>query len=390
LDISVFSQKQKQESISDCSRRPRELLFEYALFRCVNASKVETSLQKIAINIVRFNQDLALLEKCIGAALNQSLDDYSVTLTENGSNDSIESAIVTRFGTNPKFRFVKNEKNLGFAGANNRFFRNANSEFVMPLNPDTVMPPDYLSTLLKVFIDPSVAAAEGKMLKPDPLPDNSWVLDGTGMTISRARRARERGQLELDKGQYDTARDVFGVSATAAAYRMSSLEKVKLGQSEYFDEDFFTYWEDLDLSWRLRLAGFRCSYVPHAVIYHSRFAGQSKHGFLKPAEFTRHIKSLPSRVVYWDWRNHLFSIIKNDFGWSFVRDLPFIATRELLLFAYLLIIEPKLVAGLPDFFRLLPRILKKRKLIQKCRVATSSEMQRWFDEREMQRSRSHE
>ncbi|WP_353065268.1 glycosyltransferase family 2 protein [Tunturibacter psychrotolerans] len=338
-------------------------------------------MQKVAINIVRFNQDLALLEKCIGAALNQSLDDYSVTLTENGSNDSIESAIVTRFGTNPKFRFVNNEKNLGFAGANNRFFRNANSEFVMPLNPDTVMPPDYLKTLLAVFIDPSVAAAEGKMLKPDPLPDNSWLLDGTGMTISRARRARERGQLEVDRGQYDAAQDVFGVSATAAAYRMSSLEKVKLGQSEYFDEDFFTYWEDLDLSWRLRLAGFRCSYVPHAVIYHSRFAGQSKHGFLKPAEFTRHIKSLPSRVVYWDWRNHLFSIIKNDFGWSFVRDLPFIATRELLLFGYLLIIEPKLVAGLPDFVRLLPRILKKRKLIQKCRVATSSEMQRWFDER---------
>jgi len=218
------------------------------------------------------------------------------------------------------------------------------------------------------------------MLKPDPLPDNSWVLDGTGMTISRARRARERGQLEVDKGQYDTARDVFGVSATAAAYRMSSLEKIKLDQSEYFDEDFFTYWEDLDLSWRLRLAGFRCSYVPQAVIYHSRFAGQSKHGFLKPAEFTRHIKSLPSRVVYWDWRNHLFSIIKNDFGWSFVRDLPFIATRELLLFGYLLIIERKLATGLPEFFRLLPRILKKRQLIQKSRVATSREMQRWFDE----------
>jgi GT2 family glycosyltransferase len=341
---------------------------------------VDTSLQKVAINIVRFNQDLSLLEKCIGAALNQSLDDYSVTLAENGSNDSIESAILTRFGTNPNFRFVNNEKNLGFAGANNKFLRSANSEFVMPLNPDTVMPPDYIRTLLAVFNDPGVAAAEGKMLKPDPLPDGSWVLDGTGMTISRARRARERGQLEIDRNQYDKSQDVFGVSATAAVYRMSSLEKIKLGQSEYFDEDFFTYWEDLDLSWRLRLAGFRCSYVPQAVIYHSRFAGQSKHGFLKPAEFTRHIRSLPSRVVYWDWRNHLFSIIKNDFGWSFVRDLPFIATRELLLFGYLLIIEPKLVAGLPEFFRLLPRILKKRKLIQKSRVATSSEMQRWFDE----------
>jgi GT2 family glycosyltransferase len=338
-------------------------------------------LQKVAVHIVRFNQDIALIERCIHAALNQNFEDYTVTLTENGSNDSIEDALIASFGAHPKFRFADNRQNLGFAGANNKFFLTAKSEFVMPLNPDTVMPPDYLSTLLKVFIDPSVAAAEGKMLKPDPLPDGSWVLDGTGMTISRARRARERGQLEKDTTQYDSARDIFGVSATAAAYRMSALENIKFGQFEYFDEDFFTYWEDLDLSWRLRLAGFRCSYVPEAEIYHSRFAGQSKSGFLKPAEFTRHIKRLPLRVVYWDWRNHLFSIIKNDFGWSFLRDSPFIITREVALFFYLLIIEPKLIRGLPEFFKLLPRMLTKRKEIHRKRAVSSREMQRWFDAR---------
>ncbi|WP_433984555.1 glycosyltransferase [Tunturiibacter empetritectus] len=98
-----------------------------------------------------------------------------------------------QFGTHPRFRFTDNKKNLGFAGANNKFFRDSDSEFVMPLNPDTVMPPDYLSRLLIAFIDPLVAAAEGKMLKPEPLPDGLWILDGTGMTVSRARRARERG-----------------------------------------------------------------------------------------------------------------------------------------------------------------------------------------------------
>lgn len=333
---------------------------------------------KVAINIVRYNQDFALLEKCIRAALDQDFDGYTVTLTENGSADSIESVALAQFGNHPKFRYADNGSNLGFAGAHNRFIRDSSSEFVMPLNPDTVMPAEYLSKLLRAFDNPQVAAAEGKMLKPDPLSDGSWMLDGTGMTISRSRRVRERGQLEVDRQQYDMDTDVFGVSATAAAYRMSALEKIKFAEAEYFDEDFFTYWEDLDLSWRLRLAGYTCAYMPDAVIYHSRFAGQSKHGFHKPRDFARHMRSLPTRVICWDWRNHLFAIIKNDFGWSMLRDMPFIVTRELLLFCYLMVIEPKVITAVPEFIKLLPRILKKRKIIQQERVATSMEMHRWF------------
>jgi GT2 family glycosyltransferase len=336
-------------------------------------------LPRVAINIVRHNQEFALIEECIRAVLKQDFDDYTLTLTENGSTDSIADAALAQFRDHPKFRYVDNGSNLGFSRAHNMFFRDSCSEFVMPLNPDTVMPANYLSQLLTAFDHPLVAAAEGKMLKPDPLSDGSWMLDGTGMTISRSRRVRERGQLEVDKQQYDKDTNVFGVSATAAAYRMSALEKVKFAETEYFDEDFFTYWEDLDLSWRLRLAGYTCAYVPDAIIYHTRFAGQSKHGFHKPGEFSRHTRSLPTRVICWDWRNHLFAIIKNDFGWSLLRDMPFIVTRELFLFCYLIVIEPRVVSAVPEFLKLLPRILEKRKIVQQKRVATSQEMHRWFN-----------
>jgi GT2 family glycosyltransferase len=332
----------------------------------------------VAINIVRYNQEFELLERCIRAALDQDFDDYTVTLTENGSADSIESAILAQFGNHSRFRYADNGANLGFSGAHNVFFRNSRAEFAIPLNPDTVMPRNYLSRLLKAFDDPLVAAAEGKMLKPDPLPDGSWMLDGTGMTISRTRRVYERGQLEIDRQQYDMDTDVFGVSGTAAAYRMSALERVKFSEAEYFDEDFFTYWEDLDLSWRLRLAGYTCVYVPDAVIFHARFAGQSEHGFRRPRAFARHLRSLPPRVLRWDWRNHIFAIIKNDFGWNLFRDLPFILTRELLLFCCLIVVEPRLVGAVPELVRLLPRILQKRKLIQQGRIVTSKEMKKWF------------
>lgn len=335
-------------------------------------------LPKVAINIVRYNQELSLLKRSIHAALNQTIDDLTVTLTENGSDLSIESEILALFGDHPRFRYRDNKENLGFAGAHNKFILNSESEFVIPLNPDTVMSPEYVCKLLKVFSDPRVAAAEGKMLKPDPDPTGSCVLDGTGMLISRTRKTRERGHLELDHQQYDRDTDVFGVSATAAAYRMSALEQVKFGEAEYFDEDFFTYWEDLDLSWRLRLAGLRCAYVPDAVIFHSRFAAQSKDGFRKPWDFVRHTKSLPTRVICWDWRNHLFAIVKNDFGWNLYRDLPWIATRELVLFCYLIVVEPRIIKAVPGFLKLLPRILEKRRMIQSGRVATSTEMAKWF------------
>lgn len=339
----------------------------------------------VAINIVRFNQPYELLERCLNVALNQDGVDFTVTLSENGSKDSIESAVLARFASHPRFRYVDNGANLGFAGAHNRFFFHADADFLMPLNPDTVMTRDYLIRLVKAFDEPRIGAAEGKMLKPDPRADGSWVLDGTGMTLSRARRAHERGQMEIDRGQYDNETAVFGVSGTAPLYRKAALEKVKHFRSEYFDEDFFTYWEDLDLSWRLQLAGFSCVYVPDAIIYHSRFAGQSQHGIRKLPEFVAHTRGIPTRILRWDWRNHLFAIIKNDFGSSFWRDLPYMATREATLLAYFSIFEPRALGAIPEFIRLLPSVLRKRRMIQQQRAVTSEEIGQWFGKDEGQR-----
>jgi GT2 family glycosyltransferase len=339
-------------------------------------------MHQLAINIVRYNQEFLLLERSIQAALDQDLEDFVVVLTENGSADSIRSQLLERFGDDPRFRYVENASNLGFAGGHNRFIHTSDAEFVLPLNPDTQLTPGYAHTVLRVFNDASVAAAEGKMLKPDPLPDGRYILDGTGMSLSRSRRAGERGQLQIDNGQFDRSTDVFGVSATAAIYRTSALEKIKHGTAEYFDEDLFTYWEDLDLAWRLRLAGFKCLYVPEAIVYHTRSANQSEHGYARVRALIAHTRSLPLRVVQWDWRNHLLTIIKNDFGSSLLRDLPRVAVRELALFSYLCVVRPQILFTVPEFIRLLPSILRKRRSVQRSRTVSSQEMGRWFESAE--------
>lgn len=333
---------------------------------------------QIAINIVRYNHPLALVQDCVQAVLTQDLVEYTVTLTENGSGDSIQSAILSLFGDNPKFEYVDNGANLGFAGAHNLFFSQTDAEIMLPLNPDTIMTAGYLRALASAFDDPRVGAATGKMLKLEPLADGSRVLDGTGIVVSRGRRGRERGQHEVDKKQFDNSRRVFGVSGTASAYRRSALDKVRLFEREYFDEDFFAYWEDLDLSWRLKLAGYECVYVPEAVIYHSRAVGQSKSGYRRPLEFMKHHRQFSDRILRWNWRNQLFCIIKNDFGWSFWRDFPFILGRQLSMLCYIAVFESRTLWAIPEFCRLLPKMLRKRRLIKGKRAIDSKEIGKWF------------
>ncbi len=335
-------------------------------------------MNKIAINLVRYNQSQEEIVECLAAALAQDYPDFTVTLTENGSHDSIESGLIARFGNDSKFKYHDNHANLGFAGAHNKFFASSDADLVMPLNPDAIMQPGFLTALAKAFVHPNIAAVEGKMLKPKLNTNGERLLDGTGIVVSRTRRARERGQLQIDHGQFDMLTKVFGVSGTVPLYRRSALEAVKLFDDEYFDEDFFMYWEDFDLSWRFRLAGFECAYVPSALVFHERVGGQSEYGYKRPLAFAKHHAKFKTHIRRYNWRNHLFAIIKNDFGSSFWRDFPWILGRELSMLGYIIVFEPSTLGALKDFFRLLPRILRKRKIIQQKRKISSNEIGKWF------------
>ena len=332
---------------------------------------------KTAINIVRYNNDFSVLAKCIDSVLLQDVSDFSVTLSENGSKDSVYKIAIDRYGNDSRFRYKNNKSNLGFAGAHNKFISETDSDIVIPLNPDAFMRQGYIRSLIKAFDDPLVAAASGKMLKPESCGEE-YILDGTGIILSRSRRGRERGQHQIDRGQFDSGREVFGVSGTASAYRKSALDKVCMFGLEFYDEDFFAYWEDLDLSWRLRLAGYKCAYVPEAIVYHPRAVGQSKGGYRHFISFIKHHRAIPLKVQQWSWRNHLFCILKNDFGRSFWKDLPFIATREALMFIYILCFHPRTLCAVPRALELLPKMLKKRKLIKQMRVVSSEEIGKWF------------
>lgn len=317
---------------------------------------------KIRINLLGYNHR-QIIGKAISSVLEQSYRDFEFFYMDNASSDGSLKYVKANF---PDVKIIANEKNLGYAGGHNLFFLQSKSELVMVLNPDVILDKNFLENALKGFDDPQVAAVTGKMLQP-----GLNILDGTGIEVSRSRRAKERGQNEEDKGQYDDKPDVFGVSGTAAIYRREALEKVRMprpvatkGSFEYFDEDFFAYFEDFDLSWRLRHAGYKCWYVPSAILYHSRAAGSSQGGYKKILSFISHHKKLPLKVKRWNWKNHLFCIVKNDFGLEFWKDLPFIFVREAAMFIFILIFETRTLGVLPEFFKDFFKMIRKRQYIK--------------------------
>lgn len=322
-----------------------------------------------------------LIKSVFDAMFAQTHKDIEIIAVLNDAADGSKEVISQNY---PQVKIVEPGKNLFFAAGNNLGIENSTGEFVQLVNDDLLLEPDYIEEMLKAFHDPKVAATTGKLLRYNfETKERSKVIDTTGIIMSSSGRARDRGQLEEDRGQFDDQTDVFGVSGAGPMYRRSALERVKYCYSvfaseakqsepkiatspsaprndrycEYFDEDFVMYWEDVDLSWRLRNANYVINYVPSAVGYHGRTAGQAEGGYLHVLKFIKHHKKLSAQILKWNYKNHILMYIKNaKHIWH-----PAFILRELAMLGYIAIFETGTLKVVPELFRQIPRIWRKRK-----------------------------
>jgi len=282
----------------------------------------------------------------------QTHKDLEVIAVINKSTDGSREAITENY---PQVKIIDPAENLYFAKGNNVAIHVSTGEFVQLINQDVILEPNYIEEMLKAFVDTRVAAATGKILRFDFTNNRKTnVIDTLGITLSKSGRARDIGQLQEDHGQFENSEIVFGVSGAVPMYRKSALEKVRY-QDEYFDEDFGSYWEDADLSWRLNNAGFTNVYMPKAVAYHGRTAGQSKGGYLHLLKFIKHHSKLSKQVLRWNYKNHILMYLKNA---KYIH--PMFVLREIAMFGYVLVFETSTLKVLPELFRQIPKILKKR------------------------------
>ncbi len=210
----------------------------------------------VSVIVVNYNGD-AFLDLCLTSLAAQTYQAVEVILVDNASGDGSVEHVKAGY---PWVRVIDSHVNLGFAKANNVGINAANGEFIATLNNDTEAAPEWIEALVGAMMsDDRVGMCASKMLRMD----DPTIIDSTGICISRSGACWDRGMFEKDRGQYEAEEEVFGPCAGAALYRKSMLDETGL-----FDEDFISYMEDTDLAFRCRLNGWKCLYVPKAVVYH--------------------------------------------------------------------------------------------------------------------------
>jgi len=277
-----------------------------------------TQLPKLSVIILNYN-GLRWLPTCLSSVAKTDYPNLSVYLADNGSADGSVEYVRNNF---PWVRVIPNNENLGFAEGYNRAIREVDSDYVVLLNTDTeVLNQDWIKRLVEVALsDRAMAAVACKMVS---MEDRSHLDSVGGMGIPFWRGFVDIGRDELDRGQYDREGfEPFSFCGGAALIKRSIF--MRLGG---FDGRFFLYTEDVDLSWRVRLFGYRVGFAPRAKVAHY-FSGSFKS------------KAVDALKLYYFHRNLLRSIIKNcgsSLSWALKNYFLF----SLIIAAGLSILEPK-------------------------------------------------
>ena len=310
---------------------------------------------RVAVVIVNWNGE-ALLPGCLDALAAQTWRDFDLLVVDNGSTDQ-SLACITRHA--PEARVIPNRSNLGFAQANNvgvaEALADPKVDYVLTLNNDTVPAPDFIERLV-AGADRSASdygSWQGKVV----FADDPRIIDAVGIELARDCFATQLGYREVDAGQYVSA-EVYGVNAAAALYSRRFIEDVA-GGGEFFDRDFFSYLEDVDVAVRGVGAGWKAAYVADAVVRH---IGSATIGVESPLKWR------------YTSRNRFFLQVKNYSIQDAARSLvPTLESETRLMVAFVrtgqYAVMRTYVASRLGAFVSLPRMLAKRRRILDRRIA---------------------
>jgi GT2 family glycosyltransferase len=236
---------------------------------------------RITVAIPTLAADSALAE-CLDSLSAQAAHGVEVVVVDNSGQ-----GLVRKKGlAGGSVRVIENGRNVGYGAAINAVYRASGAPFVVALNDDAVVGPGWAEALLEaVERDPGVGMCASRILL-----SGTGALDSAGMSIARDASSKQRGH-GLAASTFAAKEDVLFPSGCAALYRRAMLDEIG-----GFDEDFFLYCEDTDLGLRAQWAGWRCVYVPEAVVEHrySHSAGRAS-----------------AMKAYYVERNRLFVLVKN-------------------------------------------------------------------------------
>ncbi len=296
---------------------------------------------KISVIIVNYNGE-RYLARCLDALAQQTFSDYEVIVVDNASRDG--SVALIRHA-DPSIHLIENSKNVGFGGANNTGFTVAKGEYIALLNPDAFPEPDWLLHLLEgMESHPQIGICASKLIL-----DGADRIDSAGDGCLTSAKGYKRGE-HRSASEYNMPEFVFGACAGAALYRRTMINEIG-----FFDEDFFLIHEDTDLNFRAQMFGWKCLYVPKAVVRHVMSASIGQESDLS---------------IYYNIRNCDFVWIKNMPMPLLIRYVHHKLLAECTAFFYFCIRKKRPVLFFRakwGVLRLLPAMIRKRRKIQSSR-----------------------
>jgi GT2 family glycosyltransferase len=333
--------------------------------------------------LIPTHRDAYLLRKSLPTLLRNPPDEVEVLVLNNDPAQDVRSSIGSS-ADDARVTIVEMGFEAGFSRAINRGIRESNGELVMFCNADLFPSSTYLAEMLRFFdAHPRAGAVTGKLLRYDLANDRPTdVIDTAGLLLTRQRRMMPRGEGERDTGQFDKACQLFAIDGAAIVLRRSTLEAITV-DGEYLDENFETHKEDHDVSWRVRLAGWECWYVPSSVAYHGRTTRSlGSTGYLTAIRsFHQNEQEKSERVQIHAMKNQWLMLLKNEDGYNFVRDFPFIFAREAMVVTHRLLFAPRTLVAVPMTLKVLRETLRKRRVAKAKQRMNPRSLRRWVDTR---------
>jgi len=294
--------------------------------------------------IILYWQSDQYLPACLEALQSQIFRDFEVILLDNGSDVPPDENRLSQHA-NLRLQLIHSDTNLGFAGGNNFAARSAKGDYLVLLNGDAFPKPNWLAQVHKAIQASPAHFFASRLIQAD----QTDLLDGEWNVVHASGLAWRKNHNQPVEKSLSKPREVLSACAAAAIYPREAFEAV-CG----FDEDFFAYIEDIDLDMRLQLAGYRCLYLPDAVVLH---VGSGSTG------------SRSDFAVYYGHRNLVWAFVKNMPGILFYLLLPAHIFYNLLylLAAPFMPAGNALIKGKKDALLGLKPILQKRRLVQSSR-----------------------
>ena len=302
------------------------------------------------------------LEQFLPSVVAHTPQQVRIIVADNGSTDDSVAFLAQHY---PAIEIIRLERNYGFAEGYNRALEQVDAEFFILLNSDVEVTAGWVEPLVATLTNNRSIAAVAPKLRSYGNRDHFEYAGAAGGYIDVLGypfcRGRILSTIEQDKGQYDTAQEVFWASGAAFCCR-SNVFRMLGG----FDADFFAHMEEIDLCWRMQLQGYKIMVEPHSTVYHLG-------GGTMPNE--------SPRKLYLNYRNNLSMLFKCAPTWQRILVAVARPVADMLSALIYLLRGDKALAkatieAYRDFFALHGELNKKRKAVRSACKAESDRIYR--------------